>query len=331
MDKIYVAYSPHEWLSVKRLEESLKRVSPRFTFSHAQRYACAGQVVEEMTHNAIQDADVFIYCASSAFLSSERGGLASIEERAAIERFRSDPSFRVVNVVLDQAAQLPPQFHSFPVVDLTRLDTWEEDVHSLLRLLRVHQEEREVEGPEPIERTLFLDSQPIAVAYLSRQGTECTMAWPLNVETRLESVLDSYLLEFLPRYSSIPVEQTLEFWIGGEYHTESIGHEPTSSLILDRITSAKSKADDWPELVQISSDNVAMESVFDEDTENPFRLALLLSEVHSEPLTQFFSKFHRNDEVRINPDIASRAFAPESPDAKSLLHPLPIGRRYRHG
>ena len=188
-------------------------------------------------------------------------------------------------------------------------------------------EERAFDGPEPIERILYLNSEPLAVAYLDKPETEVTLAWPLMPDVRLEHVLDYYLTDFLPLYRPRPSENTLEFWMGDRYYQTVIGSEPTSSLVMKNLTDARSHERDLPGLLQISSESAVMETLFDKPTGYPVRLALLISAVPVQALAKLFSIFHRNEVVRENLAVAMYALAPDPQTyrgPRSLLYPLPI-------
>lgn len=188
-------------------------------------------------------------------------------------------------------------------------------------------EERTIDGPKPIERTLYLNSEAIAVAYVDSPETEATLAWPLLPSTKLEDVLDCYLTDFLPRYRPLSSQNTLEFWIGDQYYQTIIGPEPTSRLVIQNLKNTKLDDRGPIRLLQLSSESEAMEILFDESTKKPVRLALVISAVCVKPLARLFSRFHRNNLVRENLDIALRAFAPDplrSRGFKNLLYSLPI-------
>ena len=196
------------------------------------------------------------------------------------------------------------------------------DLHSALNV-----EEREVDGPEPVERILYFNSDPLAVAYLDKPQTEATLAWPLVYGAPLRPVLDRYLLDFLPRYYPRPSENTLEMWIGDRYYQKVIGSEPTSRLVIDNLLSVRERERESLGLLQISSDSVILEILFDKSIDRPARLALLISAVPVRALARLFSSLHKYEIVRENHDVATYAVAPNPPTnqgSKSLLYPLPV-------
>jgi len=186
----------------------------------------------------------------------------------------------------------------------------------------LHGVERRIEGPEPIERTLYLNSDLIAVAYLNSPPTEATLAWPLSSNAPLDEILDCYVSELLRPYRSNPSEYVFEFWIGDRYHQATIGLQPNDDLTDFRLSwksklqLLKSQEPGSLRLLQITSEGTAMELLFDESSESPVRLAVLISAVPVIPLAKLFSRFHTNDEVRKSITIAVKAFM------AGLLYPL---------
>ncbi len=170
-------------------------------------------------------------------------------------------------------------------------------------------EERIINGPEPIERTAYLRSEPIAVAYLDK--TEATLAWPLSDEASLEVVLDAYLTDFLPRYMKGLPNNVLEFWIENDYYESHVGTFPTTELVLQEIKKAALRSTGSLRLLQIGSDETLIEILFDDNTPpRPIRLAVLISVVRVEPLARLFGRFHRNATVRGNAYVAQQLFDP---------------------
>jgi hypothetical protein len=185
-------------------------------------------------------------------------------------------------------------------------------------------EEHMIDGPEPIERTLYLNREPLAVAYLDSPETEATLAWPLSSNVQLADILDRYLTDFLPQQRPKASESTLELWVGDRYYQMRMGLEPTTDLVLGTL---KSHEGGPLRLLQISSESSVMELLFDESTESPVRLALLISTVCVGPLARLFSAFHKNDVVRNNFQVAVRVFAPDlhqHSGRRGFLAPLPI-------
>lgn len=198
--------------------------------------------------------------------------------------------------------------------------------------------ERTVDGPEPIEKTLYFGLRPIAVAFTDPEAREWTIAWPLAADAVLPRLLDYFLSSFLVHYHqainpSIDLFQPLriEFWIGDSYHEVFIDSRE-SSAILDAVRQRKTGSTDLLELLQISDGHVFLEIVFS-TTEQPVRIGLMIPQVHVQSLALFFATFHRNSVIRHDPGLALSAF-PElesgaiGPRDPETIHPHPQLNHY---
>ena len=175
-------------------------------------------------------------------------------------------------------------------------------------------EERTVEGPEPIERTAYLKSQPIAVAYLDASKTEATVAWPLSENTCLADVVEACLGDFLPRYAGKNLNYTLEFWIDDHYYAFPLESDASTVMVLEKLDDIAMTESGSMRLLQIASEDAVVELLFDDnETPGPMRLAVLISVVRSSVLTRLFTRFHRNDIVRNDIRVGERLFAPKTP------------------
>ena len=64
---------------------------------------------------------------------------------------------------------------------------------------RLHVVERHIDGPEPVQRTLLLDDEPVAVAFIDPRKQEVTLVWVIEHGTSLGNILDVFFFTFLAR------------------------------------------------------------------------------------------------------------------------------------
>src|SRR4029453_12034470 len=119
MPKIFLAYSRRHRPSVERLVESLERISPTIDIWYGDRNIQPGADVTQSINDAIQQADIFVFCTSAAPSFTREGIVLAQEKQKALERFESDRNFRVINVVFGQIEHMPSSFRNFPISALS--------------------------------------------------------------------------------------------------------------------------------------------------------------------------------------------------------------------
>jgi hypothetical protein len=187
--------------------------------------------------------------------------------------------------------------------------------------------QRDIEGPETIERTLLLDDKPIAVAFIDPEQIEGTLVWALAEETSLISIIDGFISDYLSKLNSESDSLKLEYWINDKYYTDLIDSNPSAEHIISRITLLTGFSTDLVELLDIASGNTRLEVVFDPGSNRPDQAVMLLSAIHIQALAEFFSRFHKSEEVRNDTTIALTAFhqkGSEWPEGSEFLSPLPV-------
>ncbi len=187
--------------------------------------------------------------------------------------------------------------------------------------------QREIEGPEPIERTLLLNEEPIAVAFIDPEQTEATLVWPAADDVRLTDVIDSYLTDYLGQRSFQPDGLVIEYRINDQYYKDTLYSDLTVDKILTLIDYQTDQPLDLIELLDISTGNTTLEMVFDHGSARPNLLALLMSGIEMQRLIDFFSRFHKNETVRSDTTVAATAFHSgtfEWTEGCGVLSPLPV-------
>lgn len=167
---------------------------------------------------------------------------------------------------------------------------------------------RDIEGPEPIERTLLLNDEPIAVAFIDPAQSEATLVWPTAEEVRLTAVIDSYLADYLGQHSFQPEGLIIEYRINDQYHKDTLYSDITANKILAVIDYQTNQPLELIELLDISLGSTTLEMVFDHGSLHPNLLALLMSSIDMQRLIAFFSRFHKNGMVRRDTKVAATAF-----------------------
>jgi hypothetical protein len=187
--------------------------------------------------------------------------------------------------------------------------------------------EREIDGPEPIERKLQLGHETIAVVYIDPEKPEGTLVWPLARWEGLEDVVHSYVSDYLSDSDSQPTILTLEYWLNDRYYSDILDSNASVGNILSKINARVKYPSDSLELLDISSGSTIFEIVFDQEDDRPVRAALLLSVVKMQRLVELFSRHHKNKMVRNDMTIATTAFHPKDSECRNgcnILNPLRI-------
>jgi hypothetical protein len=188
-------------------------------------------------------------------------------------------------------------------------------------------EDQATEGPEPIERTLLVDSMRVAVAFIDSDQNEFTLVWPLMEQVSLHDIVAAYLTDFATHLSQ-STSFTIEYWIGDQYYSEDLSSDSTAAIIIDRIYQDLVSSPDTIELLQISSEYAVVEIVFDENSSLPCRVALLLFEsIPVLPFMRFLSRFHRDQAVRKRFSTAFDTYYADGTlmrDAEMICSPIPV-------
>jgi len=177
--------------------------------------------------------------------------------------------------------------------------------------------EDQIEGPEPIERTLRIGAVPIAVAHVDPKRLEGILVWPLIDNVQLYQLLTAFASDFLDRRHPFS-NATIGYWSGKDYLEQKLNPDVSASDTISAIVLRMCEARGTPQLLNISCDELTLELVFADRSVSPIRAALALSGVDVEALADFFTRFHKSDLVRDDPKIGETAFSLSSPTA---IHP----------
>ena len=188
--------------------------------------------------------------------------------------------------------------------------------------------QREIEGPESVERTLLLDEEPIAVAFIDPEQREATLVWPTDEEITLRNVIDSFFENYIRKSSFYPEGLVLQFRLDDEYYESILYSDVTAQEILSAIDEQADKPLESMELLDISVGSTTLEVVFDQQSLHPNILALLMPSIDMQRLIEFFSRLHKNKKVRSDTTVAAAAFHPRTPlyrtEGLNMLFPLAI-------
>jgi len=114
MPNVFVAYARQDEPEVDRLVEALERPAETFKIGvwYGRRDIRPGVDVRTALLSAIDEADVFLLCVSAG---GAEGAMLSVEQERALQRSRSQPTFRILNVAFGDAEDVPARFRQFPI------------------------------------------------------------------------------------------------------------------------------------------------------------------------------------------------------------------------
>jgi len=92
-----------------------------------------GENIHGQIRTAIRSSSAFLYCASEATVKRMAGTLFAMEEREALTRIKSDPSFRVLCVKAgsDEGSKIPEHFGGRALTNFSRSGDWPEKLSQL--------------------------------------------------------------------------------------------------------------------------------------------------------------------------------------------------------
>lgn len=131
MTKVFVAYSRRNRRRVLRFVDELESISPMIEIWFGERDLVPGEDVENTVRRALEAANVLVFCASKATSPNNVGVLLADETHDAMRRLRSDPNFKVVNVVLDKRGYVPRGLLEHPTIDLSLGQNWRRSVQAV--------------------------------------------------------------------------------------------------------------------------------------------------------------------------------------------------------
>lgn len=135
-----------------------------------------------------------------------------------------------------------------------------------------------------VERTLSLYSTPLARAYINTSQSECTLTWYLQ-EINVEHLL-TWCLSLVSAYNRKKSDIKIEFWSDDNFDETIYRPEIAHNQIINTIY----KPNDLIDLLQISTEDVVVEIIF--DAKRPTRIALLFSEIQQNELRELLTRSH---------------------------------------
>jgi hypothetical protein len=176
--------------------------------------------------------------------------------------------------------------------------------------------ERATGGLESVERTLLLDEQPIAVAFVDTQNDEVTLVWITAQGVELPNVLENFFFSFLENLGDRFL--TMGFWIEDRYQEKKFDHRPLVEDIVSTIRQYP-HASTGLTLLNLFAGDITLELVFNRESTHPNRIALVISAVDITGLTDFFAQFHTSNAIRQHSENPAFRLVPSLPNCLEYM------------